>query len=127
MEAPVIVADDDADIAALVSSLAQRAGWSDVRSASSGQEALQTFRAARAEGPVSAAVLDVRMPDMTGLEVAQVILAESPVTTVVLYSVMLDEEMTRAARRLGVTACISKQQLHDLPKMLHHWLGGDAS
>lgn len=128
MDASVIVADDDDDIAALVRSLAERAGWSDVRSATSGQDALAAFRSAHADGPVDAAVLDVRMPDMTGLEVARAILAESPATTVILYSTMLDEAMTISARHMGVTACISKQQLMDLPQMLLHWIpnGGTA-
>ena len=76
---------------------------------------------ARAGGPVEAAILDVRMPDMTGLEVAEEILAESPSTTVVLYSVMLNEATTTAARRMGVTACISKQQLANLQQMLEQW------
>jgi DNA-binding response OmpR family regulator len=62
----VLVADDDADIRALVTFRLERAGYR-VVTASDGEQALEL---ARAESP-DLAVLDVMMPRLTGLEVTK--------------------------------------------------------
>ena len=62
----VLVADDDADIRALVTFRLERAGY-DVVEASDGEEAL---RLAREQTP-DLAVLDVMMPKLTGDEVTR--------------------------------------------------------
>jgi DNA-binding response OmpR family regulator len=62
----VLVADDDADIRALVTFRLERAGY-DVVEASDGEEAL---RLAREQTP-DLAVLDVMMPKLTGEEVTR--------------------------------------------------------
>ena len=62
----VLVADDDADILALVSFRLQRAGY-DVVQAGDGEEALRIARERRPD----LAVLDVMMPRLTGDEVTR--------------------------------------------------------
>ena len=62
----VLVADDDADILALVSFRLQRAGY-DVVQAGDGEEALRLARERRPD----LAVLDVMMPRLTGDEVTR--------------------------------------------------------
>jgi DNA-binding response OmpR family regulator len=62
----VLVADDDADIRALVTFRLERAGY-DVVEASDGEEALQLAR----EQTPDLAVLDVMMPKLTGDEVTR--------------------------------------------------------
>lgn len=62
----VLVADDDADIRALVAFRLERAGFR-VVTASDGEQALEL---ARTESP-DLAVLDVMMPRLTGLEVTK--------------------------------------------------------
>ena len=62
----VLVADDDADILALVSFRLQRAGY-DVVQAGDGEEALRLAREQRPD----LAVLDVMMPRLTGDEVTR--------------------------------------------------------
>ena len=62
----VLVADDDADILALVSFRLQRAGY-DIVQAGDGEEALRLARERRPD----LAVLDVMMPRLTGDEVTR--------------------------------------------------------
>ena len=64
--ASVLVADDDADICALVATILTRAGF---RTSTVG-DGRQVLEAARDETP-QLYVLDVRMPDMSGLDVCR--------------------------------------------------------
>ena len=79
-----------------------------------GAEALERWRADRPE----VVVLDHRMPDMTGLEVAEKILAEHPEQQIVLFSAYLDDDTAAAARSLGVHACLAKTEYGRLPETL---------
>ena len=67
----VLVADDDADILSLVSLRLEKAGY-DVVSATDGREAFDLVREQRPD----AAILDVRMPEMDGLELIRSIRAD---------------------------------------------------
>src|SRR3954449_6844923 len=67
----VLVADDDADILSLVSLRLEKAGY-DVVSATDGREAFEVVREQRPD----AAILDVRMPEMDGLELIRTIRAD---------------------------------------------------
>jgi hypothetical protein len=46
------------------------------------------------------------------------ILAQDPRQRIVLLSMIGDEEVNRAAVALGVTLCVSKAKLQDLPAIL---------
>jgi DNA-binding NarL/FixJ family response regulator len=53
-------------------------------------------------------ILDNRMPGLSGLEVAERVLAERPDQRIILYTSTLDDPLLRQARRLGITRCLSK-------------------
>lgn len=125
--APLIVADDDPDMAELVRTTAQAAGWDDVRVATSGPEALVLWKQALEEGPVAFVILDVRMPGPDGLEIASTILSQNPAERVILLSGELDQEVTVRARELGVHACVAKTQLQRLPRMIEAWLRAESA
>ncbi len=67
----VLVADDDADILSLVELWLRRAGYT-VVCAADGRKALDAVREHRPE----VAILDVRMPEMDGLDVIRAIRAD---------------------------------------------------
>src|SRR5205814_6018350 len=76
-----------------------------------GEEAIAKWRHERPE----AIVLDQRMPGPTGLQTAERILAEDPDQAIVLFTAFPDRDVVAAAARLGVRACLSKNDLRRLP------------
>ena len=86
------------------------AGWRvNGASASSGREALTLLRTARAAGqPYQLALLDMQMPDMNGLELAQAIKADPTLaaTPLILLASLLPE--LGAQRQVGITHILNK-------------------
>ena len=76
MEHKILLVDDDRDLLEMLCSIFQRAGYTDLVTASSGQEALQAWR----EQQPALIVLDVMMPGMDGFEVLREIRRTSRVT-----------------------------------------------
>ena len=63
-------------------------------------------------------ILDNRMPGLSGLEVAEQILAERPGQIIVLYSAFLDDEVRAQAEQVGIARCVSKEDLESLPHVI---------
>jgi DNA-binding response OmpR family regulator len=101
----VLVADDDADIRALVTFRLERAGY-DVLEASDGEEAL---RLAREQTP-DLAVLDVMMPKLTGEEVTRRIRGEEATQRmpVILLTARVQEDDVARGFEAGADDYIKK-------------------
>ena len=118
----VLVVDDESDMRLLVEEVINEAneGLTVVGQAASGQEAIDCWRQTGAD----VILLDQRMPDMTGLEAAERILAEQPAQSIVLFSAYLDHATVRRASELGIRACLPKSDLARIPEAL--WKYGAA-
>ena len=79
MEHKLLLVDDDRDLLEMLCSIFRRAGYTDLVTASSGQEALQIWR-----GQPALIVLDVMMPGMDGFEVLREIRRTSHVPVLML-------------------------------------------
>lgn len=79
-----------------------------------GEDAVAKWRDARPD----MIVLDQRMPVTTGLEAARRILAEDATQVIVLLTAYTDKRVEAAARRLGIRACMSKDDVRLLPSLL---------
>ena len=77
----VLVADDDPDILSLVSLRLEKAGY-EVVSANDGREAYDAVQERRPD----AAILDVRMPEMDGLELIRSIRADEQCTDMLVIA-----------------------------------------
>ena len=112
----VLVVDDEADIRIWVEAVIQRAneGLRVVGNAKNGQEAIDRWR----ETEPDVILLDHQMPEMSGLEAAEVILAEQPDQRIILYTAFLDDDTNRKASELGITACVPKGDLSRIPDAL---------
>src|SRR3954453_12086871 len=109
----VLVVDDTDAVRFTVRLLLEEAEmWGEV--AASGTEAL-----ARLIGPrdLDAVVLDQRMPDLSGIEVARFATQRAGFPPLVLYSGYLSPEQINEARDLGV-ATVVKGDLHELIETL---------
>ena len=63
-------------------------------------------------------VLDYQLPGTNGLDIAEQILAEDPAAPILLFSAFLDAKMIARAERIGVRACVSKDQVRELPALI---------
>jgi CheY-like chemotaxis protein len=98
--------------------------WNDSASditdeAESGEDAL----AAWDQGRHDIVVLDMKMPGLSGLDVARMILAEDPRQRVVMCSAYMDQDDIAEAKRIGVAACVDKYQITTLPDVVESVLG----
>jgi DNA-binding response OmpR family regulator len=106
VNAKVVIADDDADIRALVKISAVRAGLDVVAEAADGDEAMAAIRLLVPE----LAILDVTMPGLSGLEICRMVRADSALdgVQVLLVSAAADETSIAAGMRAGAADYLSK-------------------
>ena len=118
-----LIVDDDEDMRFLLRVLIERAneGLQVAAEASGGDEAIARWR----EHQPDVIVLDQRMPGVTGLEVAEQILAEQPEQSIILFSAYFDDAVVSKAGELGIRACISKDDYDRIPDAL--WRYGPAA
>ena len=112
----MLVADDEEDMRVLVRTVIKRAnhGLLVEAEAANGIDAVEQWRQTRPD----VVLLDQRMPGLTGLEAAEQILEEHPNQTIVLFSAFLNDVIKSAAARIGIRACISKENVFSLPETL---------
>jgi CheY-like chemotaxis protein len=117
----VLVVDDSADIRFMLRVILEDAGMQ-VEEAASGEEALE--RLADPVG-VDAVVLDQRMPVLTGLEVAQQLVAAGGHPPMILFSAYLHPVLRAEAEELGLTTVV-KTELSELVAVLQDLHGVPA-
>jgi DNA-binding NarL/FixJ family response regulator len=112
----VLIVDDDADIRMLVRIRMEQDAVEVAGEASSGQDGIDQWRTIRPD----VVILDHRMPDMTGAEVARTILGEQPDQAIVIFSAYTDTDELRPDRVVGVRAVIGKSHLRLLQEAVRH-------
>lgn len=117
MSATVIIADDDADIRELIAIAVQRSGLTLLASVSDGAAALAAIREHRPD----LAILDIAMPELTGVEVCRAVRAdpESGDVRILLLSASVDETAQSVGREAGANHFIAKPFS---PRVLTEWL-----
>jgi CheY-like chemotaxis protein len=113
----VLIADDEPDMRALIAHVLQADGI-DVVEVADAEETVARWRELRPD----VIVLDQRMPRSTGLEVARAILAAEPAQIIFLFSALVDAELRSEAERLGIAACISKDQVFEIPELVRAYV-----
>ncbi len=117
-EPSVFVVDDEPDIRMLVRVVLERSGFQVVGEAEDGPQAVERFHDFDPPATPSVVLLDNRMPGLTGLEVAERILAEQPSQVIVLFSAHLDSSVQERAQAIGIAACASKMETHRIPEII---------
>ncbi len=104
-ELTILLADDHEVVRrGLKAFLNSHAGWRVVDEASDGREAIEKTRKVRPE----VVVLDITLPELTGLEVARRILAELPETRLVFFTMHNSEQMVYEALNTGAQGYVLK-------------------
>ena len=94
----ILVVDDEPRLARVLAALLRMAEMGEVATAGSGQEALELLRGG--DG-LDLVVTDLRMPNMTGLELLAEIRRRSPGTDVILMTAFAEVETAREALKRG--------------------------
>lgn len=120
----MLIVDDELDMRMLVRVVVEMAnhGLTIIGEAADGAEALRVWRDFDAPEP-DVVILDNRMPHLSGLEVAEQILAERPSQIVLLYSAFLDDEVRSRASELGIARCLAKHELSQIPALVTELAG----
>jgi len=110
-----LIVDDNEDMRSLVRLVVELDP--DMEVVAEAADACEAIHAWRDHQPDSI-VLDQQLPSATGLDVAEYILREDPTTPIVLFSAYLDDAAIARAEELGVLACLPKDQVQQLPRLL---------
>lgn len=116
MHIGALIVDDAEDVRMLVRLLIDAAnhGLFVAGEAASGPEALDRLD----EIDPAVVVLDERMPGMSGLETATIILRHRPGQAMLLCSAYVDDDLRRRAEAVGIRVCLTKDHLAELPAAL---------
>jgi CheY-like chemotaxis protein len=114
----VFVVDDESEMRMLARVFLERGGFNVVDEAEDGPKALERFNLLNPPPVPSVVLLDNRMPGLTGLEVAEQMLAQHPSQVIVLFSAHLDDAVQEKARAIGIAACVSKMESSRLPQII---------
>ena len=107
----ILVVDDNSDIRSLVRILVAGVdGLEVVGEAGSGNEALRVW----ADTHPDVIVMDQSMPELTGMEVAKIILDERPEQVIVMFTANAENQELGSALSSGVRAVLSKERVKSL-------------
>ena len=111
----ILVVDDEKDLRTMIRSIFESAGYTQITTAASGQEALAVM-AKKTPGII---VLDVMMPDMDGFQVLQKIREKNNVP-VLMLTAKSDEEDKVSGLRLGADDYLTKPfSINELMARIH--------
>lgn len=117
----VIIADDDPFIAQSLKTILEAKGTVRVlASTTQGSEARALYEAARPD----IALLDIRMPDLSGLAAAERILQAHPEARVVFLTTFADDDYLVRALTLGARGYLIKQETATLERSLRAVMDG---
>jgi DNA-binding NarL/FixJ family response regulator len=118
-----VIADDHPAMLTAIADTLERSGVDVVGRASDGQDALAQIEALQPQ----VALVDVRMPRLSGIEVATKAVAVAPNTSIIFYTAYGDRALLSEALDVGARGFVLKEApLPDLVRAVERVAAGDA-
>jgi DNA-binding NarL/FixJ family response regulator len=119
----IVVADDHPAMLTAVAEILADQGFAVVGRAADGQQALALIESTKPD----VALVDVRMPRLSGIEVATQAAVTSPETAVIFYTAFGDRALLSEALDVGARGFVLKEApLADLVRAVERVVAGDA-
>ena len=101
----VLAVDDNPVFLNLLEDILKRKGYENVRTSTSGKEALNLIK----EDPPNLVLLDMKMPEMDGIETLKEIRKINPDLKVIMLTAVDSANLEREAREIGVSDFLRKE------------------
>jgi DNA-binding NarL/FixJ family response regulator len=119
----IVVADDHPAMLAAVAEILQRHGFDVVGRAPDGQQAVALIEALKP----NVGLVDMRMPRLSGIEVASQAAIRSPETSIIFYTAYGDRALLSEALDVGARGFVLKEApLSDLVRAVERVVAGEA-
>jgi two-component system, chemotaxis family, chemotaxis protein CheY len=110
MSLRVLIVDDSETIRRITRTILRSRKWTVCGEAEDGVSGLQKFQQLKPD----VVLLDLSMPDISGIEAAKLMSADDPTVPLVLFTIMEIEGIEDEARQAGVRAIVSKSEAWNL-------------
>src|SRR6266581_5414043 len=119
----IVVADDHPAMLAAVAEILERHGFAVVGRAPDGQQAVALIEALKP----NVGLVDMRMPRLSGIEVASQAAVQSPETSIIFYTAYGDRALLSEALDVGARGFVLKEApLSDLVRSVERVVAGEA-
>ena len=106
----ILVVDDSETTRRVVSAILRSRHWTICGEAEDGRSGVEKFQQLKPD----VVLLDLSMPDMTGIETAQQMSAVDPTVPLILFTVLGIEGIGNAAREAGIRTIVPKSEAWNL-------------
>jgi CheY-like chemotaxis protein len=106
----ILVVDDSETTRRMVGTILRSRHWTVCGEAENGRAGVEKFQTLKPD----VVLLDLSMPDMTGIETAQQMSAADPTVPLILFTIVEIEGIAEAARHAGIQAIVPKNQAWSL-------------
>lgn len=106
----ILIVDDSETTRRVVGTILRSRHWTICGEAENGQSGVKKFRQLKPD----VVLLDLSMPDMTGIETAQQMSEADPTVPLILFTIMEIEGIGDAAREAGICAIVPKSEAWNL-------------
>jgi CheY-like chemotaxis protein len=106
----ILVVDDSEISRRIIGTILRSRHWTVCGEAEDGKDGVKKFRKLKPD----VVLLDLSMPDMTGIEAAQQMSASNPTIPLILFTILDIEGLGAAAHKAGIQAIIPKSEAWSL-------------
>jgi CheY-like chemotaxis protein len=106
----ILVVDDSEISRRIIGTILRSRHWTICGEAEDGKDGIEKFQELKPD----VVLLDLSMPDMTGIEAAQQMSASNPTIPLILFTILDIEGLIPAAHKAGIQAIIPKSEAWNL-------------